>query len=77
MLARIAGKNGWVDPHNGGKYTLTSATDTVLLTQRVTGNGKYTDLQKFTLQADGSGCTVTACSESQVFSVIDYSTNFC
>merc|ERR1711988_1669131 len=50
---------------------------TVLSTQRVTGDGKYTDLQKFTLTTSGSGCSVAACSESQVFSILDFSTNFC
>mmetsp|Transcript_2760 Transcript_2760/g.3440 ORF Transcript_2760/g.3440 Transcript_2760/m.3440 type:complete len:356 (-) Transcript_2760:316-1383(-) len=79
MIARINGENGWKDPHNGGTYTLTSGSpqSSVLTTQRVTGNGKYTDLQKFTLNGAGSSCEVDACSESQVFSVVDYSTNYC
>ena len=29
MLARIAGKNGWVDPHNAGTYALTSSVGDV------------------------------------------------
>uniref|UniRef100_A0A7S3Z387 Lipocalin/cytosolic fatty-acid binding domain-containing protein n=1 Tax=Lotharella globosa TaxID=91324 RepID=A0A7S3Z387_9EUKA len=79
MIARINGENSWVDPHNGGVYTLTSggASSAVLTTQRVTGNNKYTDLQKWTLNKEGNGCQVQACSESQVTSVIDYSTNYC
>ncbi|KAG8458238.1 hypothetical protein KFE25_001530 [Diacronema lutheri] len=45
---------------------------------RTTGDGKYTDLFKSTLApAHGGGCTLTACSESQVTSVVDFSTNFC
>lgn len=45
---------------------------------RTTGDGKYTDRFRaiFTPVA-GGGCAMTACSESQVTSVIDYSTNFC
>ena len=30
MLARIAGKNGWVDPHNAGTYELTSSVGDVV-----------------------------------------------
>ncbi|KAJ1625807.1 hypothetical protein T492DRAFT_1037290 [Pavlovales sp. CCMP2436] len=45
---------------------------------RTTGDGKYTDRFKNSLSpsSDG-GCSLTACSESQGTSVIDYSTNFC
>mmetsp|Transcript_6461 Transcript_6461/g.8907 ORF Transcript_6461/g.8907 Transcript_6461/m.8907 type:complete len:169 (+) Transcript_6461:147-653(+) len=79
IIARINGENGWTDPHNGGTYTLTSGSETtsVLTTQRVTGNGKYTDLQKWTLSGSGSSCEVAACSESQVTSILDFSTNYC
>lgn len=45
---------------------------------RTTGDGKYVDKFKNALVADqDGGCTLTACSESQSTSVIDYSTNFC
>ena len=30
MLARIAGKNGWSDPHNAGTYELTSSVGDVV-----------------------------------------------
>ena len=30
VLARIAGKNGWSDPHNGGTYELTSSVGDVV-----------------------------------------------
>ena len=30
VLARIAGKNGWVDPHNAGTYELTSSVGDVV-----------------------------------------------
>lgn len=79
MIARINGENGWTDPHNKGTYDLLdgNSTSSVIDTKRLTGDGKYTDLQRFSFAASGSGCIVTACSESQVTSVVDYSTNFC
>eukprot|EP00954_Amorphochlora_amoebiformis_P006295 493098-Amorphochlora_amoeboformis.AAC.1 len=79
IIDRINGVNGWKDPHNGGTYTLLSGSTTsnVLDTQRVTGDGKYTDLHRFTLSSEGAGCKVEACSESQVFSILDFSTNYC
>jgi hypothetical protein len=45
---------------------------------RTTGDAKYVDKFKNSLapNADG-GCTLTACSESQSTSVVDYSTNYC
>lgn len=72
-------QNGqWVDPHNKGTYTVLSSDGDVVELQRETGNGKYKDLMTFTLSAsvDG-GCNVFACSESQVTSVKDFSTNYC
>ena len=63
-----------------GTYTLTNgatADSSVIESQRLTGDKKYTDKLKFTLKASGSGCELTACSESQVMSVIDFSTNYC
>lgn len=45
---------------------------------RTTGDEKYTDLFKTMLSPTHDGkCTLSACSESQVPSVIDYSTNYC
>ena len=45
----------------------------------MTGDGKYTDkfIYTFASTAGSTGCSVTACSESQVTSYIDYSTNYC
>lgn len=74
---RVDGDNGWTDPHNGGKYTITNQTSSFISGQRVTGDGKYTDLFEFKFSPDGSGCLVDACSESQVTSVLDFSTNYC
>lgn len=75
--ARVSGKNGWTDPHNGGQYSITNQTSTFLSGQRVTGDAKYTDLFEFSLTTTSGGCSVEACSESQVNSLLDYSTNYC
>jgi lipocalin len=77
MTDRVNGVNGWTDPHNGGTYTFTSTSPTSIEGQRVTGNLKYTDKFDFTFTESGGGCVVDACSESQVMSVLDYSTNYC
>ena len=68
VLARIAGKNGWVDPHNAGTYALTSSVGDVVAANHVTGNGKYTDKLQFMFEnADGGDdCEVSGCSVSQV-----------
>ena len=77
--ARVTGQanSSWTDPHNAGTYTILSSGSGTMQLTRKTGDGKYTDKQTFTFTANGAGCAVTACSESQVTSVIDYSTNFC
>lgn len=80
------GIHGWVDPHNGGTYTIlndiynSEEQITQITGQRVTADRKYTDIFIFTLEEDSSGrdgCILSGCSESQVFSVLDYSTNYC
>lgn len=86
ISSRIGGLNAWADPHNGGTYTssrdeVDESTGTRTLEgSRVTGDGKYTD--KFTLvlmesESNSGSCTMTACSESQVTSILDFSTNYC
>ena len=67
----------WSDPHNGGTYSITNQTDTYLAGQRVTGDQKYTDKFDFTFTTTDNGCQVEACSESQVNSMLDFSTNYC
>ena len=80
---RVNGTNGWCDPHNKGHYTLTGATASDLSLTRLTGNNKYTDkLNLLFTSTSGAnsasvGCVVEACSESQVTSVVDMSTNYC
>jgi hypothetical protein len=89
IMARVSGEGGWTDPHNGGSYSCigscpTSGTSPFTL-QRVTGRtdrgGPYTDKMDFhfTSVASGhtSGCQMTACSESQSNSYLDFSTNYC
>ena len=77
MKARIAGQYGaWHDPHNNGTYTVENYGGT-FSTSRVTGDGKYTDKQIFTLTDKSDSCQIEACSRSQVTSVLDMGTNYC
>jgi hypothetical protein len=75
MTSRV--NSDWVDPHNAGVYSLSNTTETYLAGQRVTGDKKYTDLFDFKFTTTDSGCKVEACSESQTFSIKDFSTNYC
>ena len=86
ITSRLSGENSWIDPHNGGTYTSSSdvldeATGVRTLEgSRLTGDGKYTDKFTLVLSSDdevSSSCTMTACSESQCTSVLDFSTNYC
>lgn len=78
MTSRIQGQySAWHDPHNNGTYTMTLNSDAEIDASRLTGDKKYTDLMIFTFTDSGTGCSVGACSESQVFSIGDYGTNFC
>ena len=74
---RVNGVGGWTGPHNNGTYTLIAETAKLIELSRLTGDGKYTDLINFAFEASGSGCSVKACSESQVYSIGDAGTNFC
>merc|ERR1712193_188815 len=77
MEARVAGQYGaWHDPHNNGTYKVESYGGT-FSTSRLTGDGKYTDKQIFSLTPSGSSCTIEACSRSQVTSILDMGTNYC
>mmetsp|Transcript_73275 Transcript_73275/g.174604 ORF Transcript_73275/g.174604 Transcript_73275/m.174604 type:complete len:381 (-) Transcript_73275:212-1354(-) len=80
MEARVAGisTGAWHDPHNNGTYSQQEQGAAELAFQRTTGNKKYTDKLKFTFEDAPSGtCNIQGCSESQVFSVKDFSTNYC
>jgi hypothetical protein len=78
-----AGGNGFVDPHNGGIYSLLGSDGGVISTQRTTnpatsvGGQLYTDKQNFVLSDTDGGCKIESCSESQGTSVGDFSTNYC
>merc|ERR1711924_428282 len=71
----------WVDPHNGGIYSIISSTDGEINTQRSTnpkhspGGITFTDKQTFTLVDKAGTCEISACSESQGSSLKDFSTN--
>jgi hypothetical protein len=79
--ARVSGN--WVDPHNGGIYSLISSSNGVINTQRTTnpatsvGGNVYTDKQTFQLTSVDGGCQIKSCSESQGGSFSDFSTNYC
>merc|ERR1712187_1026474 len=83
IQARASAQGGWKDPHNGGIYSVLSSDGNVIKTQRAAnpaksvGGKKYIDKQNFELTAVGGVCQIKACSESQGFSVGDFSTNYC
>jgi len=82
IKARVAGNEAgtWHDPHNGGTYSLLKEDSLELDLQRVTGNHHFTDKLIFTFsdyKAIKPTCGIHACSESQIFSVKDFSTNYC
>ena len=71
----------WLDPHNGGLYSIVDAHRAdVLSVLRKTGDRFFTDAATFVLRAgadDYDTCDVHACSESQGGAGGDFSTNFC
>lgn len=81
MVARVNGQyETWHDPHNNGTYSVTDkdSDGSTLSLKRKTGDGKYTDKITFAFQdAGASSCDVYGCSESQVTSYLDFSTNYC
>jgi hypothetical protein len=44
---------------------------------RMSGDGSYTDTLMLSFETVSGGCLVEACSESQVESFVDFSTNYC
>merc|ERR1711935_961803 len=73
VLARAEGSTTgkWQDPH-GGNYTTPSMDGDVWSIEHHTAHGGYTDKIMFTFSASdsGKGCSLYACSESQVVSVL-------
>ena len=78
ILARNKGIADWKDPHNNGQYNLKKDAGKVL-GSRLTGDGVFLDLIEFDFKPlyGGNGCTLHACSESQVKSILDFGTNYC
>lgn len=79
MESRVTSKT-WVDPHNQGTYTLSdSSSKGRMEVSRLTGDKRYTDKMAIEFDSTGKkgGCTVRACSTSQVTSMLDFSTNYC
>lgn len=80
MIARVNNQpTQWSDPHNHGLYSITSSSSSEIDVNRKTGDGSnYVDKIIYTFTpSNTNGCDVTACSESQVFSIGDYGTNYC
>jgi len=80
IIARVSAQGqDWQDPHNGGTYKLLSSNAGILELSRTTAKGNYTDKMVLTLNElqDDAQCAIEACSESQVTSVADFSTNYC
>merc|ERR1739848_937550 len=83
IQSRANGEGGWVDPHNGGIYSVLGTDNGVVQTQRTTnpatsvGGNVYTDKQTFALTTVDGGCQIKGCSESQGGSFSDFSTNYC
>merc|ERR1712025_489434 len=78
IMSRVNGEGGWYDPHNRGTYKLVKDSQNYTEFSRLTGDKKYTDLMDFTfIPVSDTSCTIVACSESQVTSLLDFSTNFC
>mmetsp|Transcript_23085 Transcript_23085/g.91569 ORF Transcript_23085/g.91569 Transcript_23085/m.91569 type:complete len:366 (-) Transcript_23085:1342-2439(-) len=78
IQSRVSGQyDAWHDAHNNGTYSIVAADGLSLSLERRTGDNKYTDKMNLELAADGSDCVATACSASQVMSILDYGTNYC
>jgi len=90
IYARVAKENNWIDAHNQGTYANRTATDEslieltrttphVMLEMRMHQNVQFEDKLNLKLEPNSSNtqCTVYGCSESQVMSFFDMSTNFC
>lgn len=61
MIARIGAQSDatWIDPHNAGTYSIIDdERESVLSTQRKTGDGFFTDAISFSFDAGSDTCTV-------------------
>ena len=78
MIARVNGQYAtWHDPHNNGTYVITNNATNLELSRTTGGAGTYTDHLAFAFTDSSSGCELSGCSASQVYSIKDFSTNYC
>ena len=78
MIARVNGQYAtWHDPHNNGSYVITNNATNLELSRTTGGAGTYTDHLAFAFTDSSSGCELSGCSASQVYSIKDFSTNYC
>jgi hypothetical protein len=78
VINRVQGQyDGWHDPHNNGTYTIISQSAESISLTRLTGDSRYLDKILYTFSDKSAGCYLKACSESQVFSILDFATNYC
>lgn len=82
VMARLRGEGGWRDrKQHPGHYQLIKSGVQCIKAQRTTGKGAspgpYTDLFGLVFLPKQNGCQLAGCSESQVASLLDFSTNFC
>lgn len=79
MKARVNGQyDKWHDPHNNGTYLDLIEKDGGIVLKHETGNKKYIDHIGFSMSSVQNGkCKLRGCSESQVTSIADFSTNYC
>lgn len=84
ITTRVNGQpTSWHDPHNNGSYTFTiKDSKSRFSLERKSGTGSkivYTDSVDFFFEdsQDEKSCHVVASSNSQVFSILDFGTNFC
>lgn len=83
MKARVAGQatGAWHDPHNKGNYSNMVVSGSTFYADRAPGTQAkqpVPDKVAITLTDEkGDQCEIEACSRSQVFSVLDFGTNYC
>ena len=84
IISRIVGQyQSWHDPHNNGTYKISETQGISKVSiERTSGSAssvKYVDKVKLLLSPspDNTTCDLFATSDSQVFSILDFGTNFC
>ena len=73
MIARVNGQYAtWHDPHNNGSYVITNNATNLEFPRTTGGAGTYTDHLAFAFTDSSSGCELSGCSASQVYSIKDF-----